>query len=94
MTPQSETQSEGITPRVLLRIELEETYNRDPTTRYDAQTVNQSIRGGNNYTKEIVGYAEFPVNTKVSTREEFEDFRKLVEVKAEYIHWKPNAGGE
>lgn len=79
---------ERITPRVLVRIELSETPARKPQTRYEAQTPEGTIHGGNNYSKDIIGFAEFPANTRLSPREEFGDFREQIELNAKYVHWK------
>lgn len=86
----AEADHEGITPRVLLRIDLEHDYEEPTTTRYEAQTLNQSIRSGNNYEKVIIGFAEFSVNTQIGSRDDFDEFRNIVEAKADYVHWKVN----
>lgn len=83
--------TDAVTPRVLVRIDLEETPTRKPQTRFEAQTFKGSIHGGNNYDKTVVGFAEFSAYTSVYTDEEYADFRDQVESKAEYVHWKSEA---
>lgn len=82
---------ERVTPRVLVRIDLEKTPARKPQTRFEAQTPNGTIHGGNNYEKTVVGFAELPANTKLSRRDSAEEFRNDIESVAQYVHWKPNA---
>lgn len=80
---------DGITPRVLVRIELDSDPPGRTAVRYEAQMVNSSIRGGNNYEKTILGFVEFPVGTRAPRTEDLAEFRRSVETKAEYVHWKP-----
>lgn len=80
---------ERVTPRILVRIDLEETPTRKPQTRYEAQTPDGTIHGGNNYDKNIVGFAELPANTRLHTQEEYDEFHNEIESKAVYVHWKP-----
>lgn len=44
---------------------------------------------GGYFKKHIIGYAEFPTNTRVEAKDSFEGFCEEVEGKAEYVHWKP-----